>query len=330
MKKKLIVPILLIIFSLFFLFSLKQVAYACSFSAPSSTNPNTKIKIVTFTIPDCDNGYCSAFVVYNSSGNEISCNFVSGGTNNTREITTPSSGDSITIKVEKRAADLNVALNNQSCSNKSSQTIYCSQAISLTGVTVADKSKPPSCSASFVEGQTNYLVINFQNAVGYSYYVIDPSGKKRNTGSISSDTDSVLIGENWPTGNYTIQIIKASAVKASCTSSNSYSGVSALDRLNEKALTNNDNLNSPFATFADLTSKTNKIVTASMGIAGGIAFILIVIGAFQIVLSAGNPDRVKAGKEMITAALAGLFLIIFSVFILKLIGADILQIPGFR
>jgi hypothetical protein len=73
----------------------------------------------------------------------------------------------------------------------------------------------------------------------------------------------------------------------------------------------------------------NKFITVSIGIGGIIAFILIVIGAFQIILSAGNPDRVKAGKEMITSAIAGLLLIIFSVFILKIIGYDILEIPRF-
>ena len=66
-----------------------------------------------------------------------------------------------------------------------------------------------------------------------------------------------------------------------------------------------------------------------MGIGGLIAFILIIIGGLQIILSAGNPDRVKAGKEMITSAIAGLLLIIFAVFILRLIGYDILKIPGF-
>lgn len=79
----------------------------------------------------------------------------------------------------------------------------------------------------------------------------------------------------------------------------------------------------------ELTPRINKVVNYSTGIGGVIAFILIVIGGFQIILSAGNPDRIKAGKEMITSAIAGLLLIIFAVFILRLIGYDILKIPGF-
>jgi len=78
-----------------------------------------------------------------------------------------------------------------------------------------------------------------------------------------------------------------------------------------------------------LVGKVNKFLPIAMGLGGVIAFILIIFGGFQIILSAGNPDKVKAGQEMITSAIAGLLLIIFSVFILRLIGYDILQIPDF-
>lgn len=67
----------------------------------------------------------------------------------------------------------------------------------------------------------------------------------------------------------------------------------------------------------------------AIGIGGGIAFLLMLIGVFQIITSAGDPERLKAGKELITSALIGLLMIIFSVFLLQLIGVQILQIPGF-
>jgi hypothetical protein len=65
------------------------------------------------------------------------------------------------------------------------------------------------------------------------------------------------------------------------------------------------------------------------GIAGGIAFLLILFGGLQIMTSAGNPEQLNGGKDLVTAAITGLLLIIFSVFILRLIGYDILRIPGF-
>jgi len=72
------------------------------------------------------------------------------------------------------------------------------------------------------------------------------------------------------------------------------------------------------------------IFTYGLGIAGGIAFLLMLFGGFTIMVSTGNPEKVAQGKEMITSALTGLLIIIFSVFILRLIGVDILRIPGFK
>jgi len=72
-----------------------------------------------------------------------------------------------------------------------------------------------------------------------------------------------------------------------------------------------------------------SVLKFAIGIGGGIAFLLMILGVFQIITSAGNPDRLKAGKELITSALIGLLMIIFSVFLLELIGVKILQIPGF-
>ncbi|MFC1711011.1 hypothetical protein ACFLZ1_00335 [Patescibacteria group bacterium] len=62
--------------------------------------------------------------------------------------------------------------------------------------------------------------------------------------------------------------------------------------------------------------------------AGGIAFLLMLWGAFQIIMSSGDPEKIKKGQETLFSALAGLLMIIFAVFILRLLGVTILQIPG--
>lgn len=72
-----------------------------------------------------------------------------------------------------------------------------------------------------------------------------------------------------------------------------------------------------------------KIFSIGLGIGGGLAFLLILLGGFQIQMSAGNPEKLNAGRELIEGAISGLLLIIFSVFILRLIGVNILAIPGF-
>lgn len=71
------------------------------------------------------------------------------------------------------------------------------------------------------------------------------------------------------------------------------------------------------------------ILKWAIGVGGGIAFLLIVYSSFMIMSSSGNPDRLKAGQELLTSALMGVVLLVFSVFILRVIGVDILGIPGF-
>jgi len=79
----------------------------------------------------------------------------------------------------------------------------------------------------------------------------------------------------------------------------------------------------------DPTQFVGWLLKFAIGIGGGIAFLLIIFGAIKILTSAGNPENVKAGQEMITSALMGLLFIIFSLFLLQLIGVKILNIPGF-
>lgn len=74
---------------------------------------------------------------------------------------------------------------------------------------------------------------------------------------------------------------------------------------------------------------TQFILQWAIGVGGGIAFLFIIYSGFMILTSSGNPERLKAGQELLTSAVMGLILIIFSLFILRVIGFDILQIPGF-
>jgi hypothetical protein len=66
-----------------------------------------------------------------------------------------------------------------------------------------------------------------------------------------------------------------------------------------------------------------------VGLAGGFALLCIIYAAFQMQSSQGNPEKLKKSQELITSCIMGLMLIIFSVFILRLIGVNILRIPGF-
>lgn len=65
-----------------------------------------------------------------------------------------------------------------------------------------------------------------------------------------------------------------------------------------------------------------------LSLSGGIAVVLIMISGYGLMFSGGNPEKVQASREQLTAAIVGLLFIIFSMSILQIIGVDILHIPG--
>ena len=78
--------------------------------------------------------------------------------------------------------------------------------------------------------------------------------------------------------------------------------------------------------FENTSSFVGFLLARAIGIGGGVAFLLMLFAGFQIMTSAGNPDKLRAGQELLTSAVSGLILLIFSVFILRTIGIDILGI----
>jgi len=74
---------------------------------------------------------------------------------------------------------------------------------------------------------------------------------------------------------------------------------------------------------------SEKIFGWALGMAGGVALLCIIYASIVMQISAGNPEKVKHAQEMITSCITGLIVVIFSVVILRIIGVDILRIPGF-
>jgi len=68
------------------------------------------------------------------------------------------------------------------------------------------------------------------------------------------------------------------------------------------------------------------ILSLAIGVAGGVAFLLMIFGAYRLMFAAGNPESIQQGREVITAAVAGLILIIFAVFILRFLGVSVFQL----
>lgn len=66
-----------------------------------------------------------------------------------------------------------------------------------------------------------------------------------------------------------------------------------------------------------------------IGLAGIVALGCMIYSAFLLQTSQGNAEKITTAQDMMKSCIFGLLLIIFSVFILRVIGVNILQIPGF-
>lgn len=73
----------------------------------------------------------------------------------------------------------------------------------------------------------------------------------------------------------------------------------------------------------DLSAFAKKVLAIAIGLAGGIALILMVIGSIRVLTSTGDQQKLNGGREMIIAAVVGLLFLIFSVLILQTIGIKI-------
>jgi hypothetical protein len=82
------------------------------------------------------------------------------------------------------------------------------------------------------------------------------------------------------------------------------------------------------STDAESGGFATSLLGIAIGIGGGIALLLMLYGIFLITTSAGIPDKLNQGKQIIESAIGGILFIILSVVLLNLIGIKILAIPG--
>ncbi len=76
--------------------------------------------------------------------------------------------------------------------------------------------------------------------------------------------------------------------------------------------------------FGSSSALVTFFVSWGLGISGGVAMLSLIYSAFMIMTSAGDPKKLSMGQEYLVSSLSGIVLIAFSVFILRLIGIDIL------
>lgn len=82
----------------------------------------------------------------------------------------------------------------------------------------------------------------------------------------------------------------------------------------------------------DLNTDPSQLVlrftTLILGVAGGIALLLIIIAGYKIIVGSGDPQKLQIAREQIIGAMTGLIFIMLSYVIFQLIVVDVLKIPG--
>lgn len=71
-----------------------------------------------------------------------------------------------------------------------------------------------------------------------------------------------------------------------------------------------------------------RFTTLILGVAGGIALLLIIIAGYKIIVGSGDPQKLQTAREQIIGAMTGLIFILLSYVIFQLIVVDVLKIPG--
>lgn len=77
------------------------------------------------------------------------------------------------------------------------------------------------------------------------------------------------------------------------------------------------------------TEFVKDFMTFLIAVAGGLTFLMMLLGAFEMLTSAGNPESLNNGRSRLTSAVIGLLFIIFAVLLMQIIGIGFLKLPGF-
>ena len=69
-----------------------------------------------------------------------------------------------------------------------------------------------------------------------------------------------------------------------------------------------------------IVALAENILSVALQFVGVVAFIMLLIGGVKVLTSGGNPEAMETGKKTLTMAIAGLFIAVFSWFILNILG----------
>lgn len=158
------------------------------------------------------------------------------------------------------------------------------------------------------------------------YKTSDSTNKIKELTELAKEGNGCVVGEPNNPGSPECKC-KATALSNFC---NKYFNEGSSEKANcLRCVTGNNGVWTSFGCFGtSVSSFTSSIFSILLSLAGFLTLLCIIISAFMLQTSSGNPERIKKARQMLTSCIAGLLLIIFSIFILRLVGVFILKIPG--
>lgn len=78
----------------------------------------------------------------------------------------------------------------------------------------------------------------------------------------------------------------------------------------------------------DVASLVRSIFEIFSGVIGGLIFLCIIANGLKIMTAQGDSEAIKKSREAIISCIVGLLVLLFSILFLKIVGVDILRIPG--
>lgn len=224
--------------------------------------------------------------------------------------------------------------------------------------------KPPSAYTTFNIDPSNIaaekidiqpIQINVKNALPTKYQLEVVETQWKTSFDCTPDdskecSNTFTLGHKLPIGKYTIKLLDTGAQKYVGNDSNlevsksgggggGAKGCTEQDIKDKKCtsaggITCSDGTDNGIKTaIGCVPTQPEKLIEGLMkffiGAGGGIALLLMIFGAIEMMTSQGNPEGLKAGRERFTSAVIGLLFIIFSITLLQIIGVDILQLPDF-
>lgn len=269
----------------------------------SEGNNSFKCKIGKYKIMDLEQT-CNATVTFEQARKGETCYSQNG--NSCMEVGTP-----VTIKVQGRFTDNGVGQTNKDVSLIVNNNYYDSKTDNEGNFNITQPFE-----GGYFSQKEHSIIVNAWNVFhsqGVQCALVNQTFQMNCATSCKSTLPSTSSPSEPTKFSLCSQLKKDSPEEASC----------------EKCLGQNGVWTAIGCISAEPEEMIAHFIRLGIGLGGGVALLMTLIGGFLMTTSQGNPKQQEQAKEMITSAVIGLLFVLFSVVLLQFIGVTILQIPGF-